>query len=169
MARSPFMGAAGPTWWFVPEAKTAAWPQARAEEVVWLDETDVVEDDAPDEGEEPPTLPGFEPNRVPFAMADATTVAPRRRLDGLLLRATLLVGGVALLFVLGWWRDLASPRIPASTSATRTVLAKAPRRLDPPPEPPSLAQPAPGPFVAPAPRLAAPASRAASVYEPTDL
>lgn len=169
MARSPFMGAAGATW-FVPEAKTAALPVVHAEEVVWLDDADLVEDDAPDEDEDVPTLPGLEPVRAPVAIADATTTAPSRRLDGLLLRVTLLVSGVALVFVLGWWRDVASPHVPAATSvATRTVLAKAPRRLEPPPEPPPLAQPTPRSPIIAQPRPGAPASRATSAYEPMDL
>ncbi len=179
------MGATGPTWWFIDEAKTAAVRDSCAGEPEWLAEAEVVEDevlaDEEEEEEDAKTLPGVRPQVAPVA-----AIAPRRQRGGRLLPATLLVSSVALTFLVGWWSGSrqAPPSAPAQANAAATAARmdapRATRILAPPsetttPEPEPQAEPVkpePKLFAIPMPRpaaAAAPAAPAASVYVPMDL
>lgn len=173
MARPPFMGASGPTWWFLDEAKTAAVRDSCAGEPEWLADAEVAEDESLEAEDDAKTVPGVRADLAPVA-----TVAPRRQRGDRLLLATLLVSAVALTFLVGWWGG--SRQVPPSAPTPDTAVAiaakmeapRATRMLAPPPE--TTAEPDPEPRAEPAKPLpkvvALPLPRsAASAYVPMDL
>lgn len=187
MTRPPLTGEF-PDSWLADDETLVKPPAARADETVWLNGDDVLDDEDTDTtlrvaqyasvalGEVvslPP--PPVSPLPVSVPPAISVTIDPPRRRRSPLLRATLVVCAVAIMFEVGWWGGsrFAPPGASAQAAAewvpTRVLLHKAPRALAPleAPAPAQSAAPAPKPFAFPMPPPAAMKLPVAQVPTPT--